>query len=257
MDQLKNVESAGLGTKLRFPSEGVSVRVIDKLICFICVYVHTHIIHVYIVHMTIIYDMTFIYMHISGICWAQMHGAFGSNIQVSCVSGSFEVMPRNSWSTNLRVNDQRCPKLPKICPMWRTLQVENPTNTCPSHWCDLQNQGATVLEFATACGDQTVCISTTMPALKQRKAMLSPSYFGVLHVAPLVFFIVCLFHLRVNLSWTIEMLWNVTVMPAITGWFWWWVCHVSHIFPSWPTICRSSFRRPVVNMSPNVTESML
>ena len=45
---------------------------------------HTHIIYVYIVHMTIIYDMNFIYMHISGICWAQMHGASGSlNIQVS------------------------------------------------------------------------------------------------------------------------------------------------------------------------------
>ena len=167
--------------------------------------------------------------------------------------GSFEVMPPNSWSTNLRVNDQRCSKLPKICPMWRTLQVENPTNTCPSHWCDLQNQGATVLEFATVCGDQTVCISTTMPAFKQRKTLLSPSYFGVLRVVPLVSFIVCLFHLRVNFK--LNKLNHRNVMKCYSN-----ACHNWLIlmvglprFPYFPVVadCRSSFRRPVVNMSPN------
>ena len=91
---------------------------------------------------------------------------------------------------------------------------------------------------------------TTMPAIKHGKAMFSPSYFGVL---PPLFLSDVYFIWGSTLSWTLGMLWIVMTCCSDTCHDWLILVVGLPPFPSWPSTCRSLFRRPAGKMSLNTS----
>ena len=134
---------------------------------------------------------------------------------------------------------QRWSKLPRQTARCNArVEVENPTNTRTSHWCDLQNQGV------TACGHQRVCILQLCRPSNTEK----PCFCFPILVCSDVYFI-----WGSTLSWTIGMLWIVMTCCSDTCHDWLILVVGLPPFPSWPSTCRSLFRRPAGKMSPNTS----
>lgn len=208
-------------------SEGVSVRVIDKLICFIhiCICTHTYNICIYCPY--VYHNMRWLLFISPGFghkCtelsrWC--HQTVGAQTSESTTSDALEKKcpksARCDERTSGRKSDEHMSK-----PLMRS-----PKSRCYSARVYYSLWGSDGMHFYNYAGPQT----KKKPAFAFLFWCIACCSFSILYRS--IWYVYFIW--GSTLSWTIEMLWHVTVMPAITGWFWWWVCHVSHIFPSWPT----------------------